>query len=290
MTKYASRKSVAVASAKLKHLQAAPEALHADGLERVRAFCATHVQDLVPETMTAQERIDAGLVMLALAGSVLRQHKRAEHADLVRALIPEHTRQLAGIVKDIVSVTESVQESLGERHWARSAQLRHMGADGHFLTHECALKLRLCRYFERAGGELMRCMARAWRLLARHGAAYNAWSMGWPVLLCDLNDARHRRVAHLAHELAAGDLAIVSAPIAGDVHAQLTRTLAVVEDELGAMSALIGRFAPVVLLERRLGGWTVTFPTAAVHARVLEDKRLPALARAMAACMSEAKK
>ena len=121
-------------------------------------------------------------------------------------------------------------------------------------------------------------------VLARQGRAYAAWNSGYPVFLCDLNVPEHRAAAESLYDAASAELVVISPAPRADVQKKLPKFLLVVEDEQGLFEWLTQNSGTVLLLERRLGGWTVTFPTGRVDPRELKKKSHPKIAAALARC------
>ena len=310
MTRYSKRRAVAVTAERLAACAEQPQNHRVDPAA-VSAFARAHMRFVEVNEMTEGEASDFGIVALALAGRAMREIRKKVQQEpcegvgpaerfaqiLAEELLPLDVKHLEGALKDTERATEVVRNILinnenakvnkrlhTSRLFGRALDETRLAADGHVFTRECALKLRLARYFEKTSSEFDALVHRLFAVLAQNGPAYTAWSMRLPILVCDLNVASHRRAAHLALELAHGALAVVSAPLQAAARTQLAQKMLVVQDRDGLFAAVIGRFAPVMLLERRLGGWTVTFPTGPVDRRLLADKKLPALARSLAAC------
>ena len=124
-------------------------------------------------------------------------------------------------------------------------------------------------------------------LLSRNGTAYAAWSAGWPVFVCDLNNTYERYAAQELLRTCDGAVAVVSRPLSAQTRTILARyapDMAVVTDEAGLLSVLLGNYGTVMLLERRIGGWTVTFPAGGASEKDLKNRKYPGFARALARC------
>ena len=123
--------------------------------------------------------------------------------------------------------------------------------------------------------------------MSRNGTAYAAWSDGWPVFVCDLNRTFERYAAQELLAASQGRLAVVTPPLTPETQVLVARyapEMAVVIDEAGLLSVLLGNYSTVMLLERRIGGWTVTFPAGGASEKDLKNRKYPAFARALARC------
>ena len=149
------------------------------------------------------------------------------------------------------------------------------------------MRLRLVRYYEKTSGEFAQTVHRAMAALSRNGTAYAAWSAGWPVFVCDLNNTYERYAAQELLRTCDGAVAVVSRPLSAQTRTILARyapDMAVVTDEAGLLSVLLGNYGTVMLLERRIGGWTVTFPAGGASEKDLKNRKYPGFARALARC------
>lgn len=149
------------------------------------------------------------------------------------------------------------------------------------------MRLRLVRYYEKTSGEFASSIHRAMAALSRNGTAYAAWSAGWPVFVCDLNRTFERYAAQELLAASQGRLAVVTPPLTPETQVLVARyapEMAVVIDEAGLLSVLLGNYSTVMLLERRIGGWTVTFPAGGASEKDLKNRKYPAFARALARC------
>ncbi len=182
----------------------------------------------------------------------------------------------------------SRQPEHGSQLFSRSLAGFQFGFDGHWMTRETAARLRLVRYFEKTSGEFSLFVRRAWTHLAHHGAASLAWQSGFPIFICDLNKAAHLEAAAVIHNMAHGEAVIVTPRVSQEIRRQhVPRTLLVVEDPVGAFAAIAGNYGSVMLLERRIGGWTVTFPAGRAPARELSKSTYGKLPLALARCAPE---
>lgn len=281
-------------------------------------------QCLWGKDIQALETIDAsdvGLLALALSGWVIK-HAKAMHAanlaqaksedqkvaaqmahpivDIFKDSLPLDFYRLQGTLKDLIDfapmyarfAAKSDTTNLGVKalQQNKSALLSHStymtdwGCDGHPWSREVTARLRLTRFFEKTTGEFAKFLAQAFTALVKNGPAYIAWSSNFPVLIADMNETNHRRLANLLCEQCHGECVVVGPSVANDARGQLDHRLLTVADTAGIFQTMAGAFAPAMLLERRLGGWTVTFPCGEIDARDLTNPKLPALARALAQC------
>jgi hypothetical protein len=185
------------------------------------------------------------------------------------------------------SVTRTLTELFRDDAPERRRTAFRSGYDGELLTREQAVKLRLVRFFETATSDLSRLAASAYQMMTRqNGQAYLGWTRRLPLFLCDLSNPRHRLAAINLSEIALGDLIVITPRLSDEVRRIMVRhekRCLTVEDPAGLFAAVIGNYGNPMLLERRLGGWTVTFPLGSVEKAVLADRKLPAWARSLAA-------
>lgn len=189
------------------------------------------------------------------------------------------------------AASRSVERTLSELFRADAPERRRTayrtGYDGELLTREQAVRLRLVRFFETATSDLARLAASAYQMMTRqNGQAYLGWTRRLPIFLCDLGNPRHRLAAINLSEVALGELIVVTPRMTDDVRRIMVRhekRCLTVEDPAGLFAAVIGNYGSPLLLERRLGGWTITFPLGRVEKAVLTDRKLPLWARSLAA-------
>lgn len=172
----------------------------------------------------------------------------------------------------------------GESLFSRDLARFQFGFDGHWMTRETAARLRLVRYYEKASSDFSRFVRRAWGLLSQQGAAYMAWQSNFPILVCDLNIPAHREAALVLFEACHGEAVVVTPAFDARLRAAFPSALLVVEDNTQAFAAIAGNYGVVMLLEKRIGGWTVTFPAGAVALRELTKTRYGKLPVALAMC------
>lgn len=172
----------------------------------------------------------------------------------------------------------------GESLFSRDLARFQFGFDGHWMTRETAARLRLVRYYEKASSDFSRFVRRAWGLLSQQGAAYMAWQSNFPILVCDLNIPAHREAALVLFEACHGEAVVVTPAFDARLRAAFPSALLVVEDNTQAFAAIAGNYGVVMLLEKRIGGWTVTFPAGAVAPRELTKTSYGKLPVALALC------
>lgn len=268
------------------------------------------------QELTVTQASDVGILALTLAAHVmkkadekhaqaLREAKTEEEkllahvhhplGEILHETMPLNPSHLKGALKDLIrwasvyaklaAGNRSQNRNQGvETLFAPSAYMTDWGCDGHPWSRETSARLRLTRFFEKTSSTFARFLSSAFTQLVKNGPAYMAWSANFPVFLCDLTKPSHRHCAHLLCEQCHGECVIVTRACDAQTQKQLAKRLLVVVDREGVFEALAGKFAPAMLLERRLGGWTVTFPCGEVKRQDLESKKYPALARALAFC------
>ena len=199
---------------------------------------------------------------------------------------PEAAGDLASSKTDLEKGVPQPEEEPEHAHrlFGRSLARYQFGFDGHWMTRETASRLRLVRYYEKTSGAFAAFVHRAFAVLAQQGAAYMAWSSHFPILICDLNRPAHREAAAVLTEAAHGEAAVVTRPMTRESARALPKGLLVLEDRQGVFEKIAGGFASVMLLERRIGGWTVTFPAGRVPARELKKSVYGKLPLALARC------
>lgn len=273
-----------------------------------RDFTATSLW--VPETqaMPVATASDLGVLALSLVRHLLEPIKakalrepeaaKDELTVLFAALPVPDARDLTQTVKDLKNLTPGFRQMLQTKSGRKTMKLNahyfgasvtafQSGYDGHWITREAALRLRLVRYYEKTSGEFASSVHRAMAALSRNGTAYAAWSAGWPVFVCDLNRTFERYAAQELLAASQGRLAVVTPPLTPETQVLVARyapEMAVVIDEAGLLSVLLGNYSTVMLLERRIGGWTVTFPAGGASEKDLRNRKYPAFARALARC------
>lgn len=310
MTKYHSRAEINQNTARmdLDDRRDAKNAVHDPS--PARDFAAASLWTPETRAMPVSTASDMGVLALAIVGHVLAPLKEAARRDakaaqegllsLFKALEAPDARTMAATVRDLKGLTSTYRLVLESRAGRRGMKLNSQyfgasvtafqsGYDGHWITREAALRLRLVRYYEKTSGAFAGCVHRAMAALSRNGTAYAAWSAGWPVFVCDLNRTLERYAAQELMRAAQGRLVVVSRPVSAETQSLIARyapDMVVVSDEEGLFAALIGNYGTVMLLERRIGGWTVTFPAGGAAERELKNKKYPGFARALARCAS----
>lgn len=220
----------------------------------------------VPETqaMPVGTASDMGVLALSLVRHLLdpikaKAVKNPEQAQndlaaLFAALSVPDAKELTATVKDLKSLTAGFRQmleakrgrnglKLNSQYFGASVSAFQSGYDGHWITREAALRLRLVRYYEKTSGEFAQTVHRAMAALSRNGTAYAAWSAGWPVFVCDLNNTYERYAAQELLRTCDGAVAVVSRPLSAQTRTILARyapDMAVVTDEAGLLSVLLG--------------------------------------------------
>lgn len=165
-----------------------------------------------------------------------------------------------------------------------------IGTDGHPLTREAAANLNLARHFEPISEEFSILIARIFANLTCYGAAYRAWERRLPLLICNLEFAFHVRVARELVKIEPSGFALVSPSIPANVRTAFAKevegsSLFLIEDKDHLFEAILGlASSDIYLLERRLSGWSLTYPLGNPSQKTLQSRRIPAWARAMAVC------
>ena len=251
---------------------------------------------------------DLGVLALTLVSHVLsplkatakRDGKAAQEAllELFKSLPVPDAKSLNTTVTDLKTLTAAFRLMLEGRSGKKGFKLNgqyfgasvtafQTGYDGHWITREAALRLRLVRYFEKTSGEFAKCLARAMAALSRNGTAYAAWSAGWPVFVCDLNNTLERYAAQELMSAARGEVAVVTKPLTIETQATVAKWckgMVIIRDEAGLLHTLLGGYGTVMLLEKRIGGWTLTFPAGGAAEGDLKNKKYPGFARALSRC------
>lgn len=308
MTKYHSRAEINQNTAKMDADDRRRGGVCASDCSAARDFAASALWTPITRDMAVSTASDLGVLALALVGHVLAPLKSMAKTDpkaaqqalleLFKALPVPDARTMSGTVKDLQGLSGTYRlllESRGPRkglklnsqYFGASVTAFQTGYDGHWITREAALRLRLVRYYEKTSGAFAGCAHRAMAALSRNGTAYAAWSAGWPVFVCDLNRTYERYAAQELMRAANGQIAVVSPALTAQTQALIARyaaEMAVVIDEEGLLGTLLGNYGTVMLLERRIGGWTVTFPAGGASERELKNKKYPGFARALARC------
>ena len=212
-----------------------------------------------------------------------------DDAALLAALVPlsESLRETHATLRVFSRATDALLPNIGRRETARATRFE-IGSDGHAVTREVCARLNLARHYERASGEFASLIERIVKALASCGPAYGLWEARTPLLFCNANLSSHRRVAREMARLEASGVALVTPPllekaqkeVAGDA---ALKTLTVLTDREGLLHELLAPGnPPIFLLERRLGGWTLTYPLGGADPREARNRKLPAWARALA--------
>ena len=272
---------------------------------------------------------DVGILALALAGLTLKTVREScgiEKKDSDAALdallslfdltLPLEMRKINGALKDLVRLAPIYRGYASEQHkvlkaklkaagrqkhnhlaedehegqlFARSLARYQFGYDGHWMTRETAARLKLVRYFEKTSGAFASRVRTCYMLLARQGRAYAAWNSGYPVFLCDLNVPEHLAAAISLYDAAHGEIVVISRAPGVEIRPKLPSYMLVIDDEQGLFEWITQNSGTVLLLERRLGGWTVTFPGGRVNPKEVKKKSHPAIALALARCAPKTK-
>ena len=167
--------------------------------------------------------------------------------------------------------------------------LWQFGYDGHPITRETAQKLGIIRRFETVSSDFAQLMHRAYLAAAGCGPAYTGWSARMPLLVCDLANPLHVEMVRAMAPAARGEIVIVSAAVPPEARRRMPEAATlVVEDAGGILTTLFAAGGNALLLERRLEGWTVTYPAGAMEKRALSDPSIPAHWRLFARCTEKA--
>ncbi len=293
----------------------------AEGLDQGDVFDATrfaqrHFSASMTKAWTVKESESIGLLALSLAGWVLKSARvmQTEKSNetpmqkgkkapvnetllgIFKETLPLKLANLEGALKELSRIAPHfetlVRATAGEKAmdehsdgiFSAATLAYRLGCDGHPFSRETAMRLRLTRYFEKTSSEFARFLSQAYAVLAKNGTAYLAWTSNFPVFICDLNEVNHQRCANLLVEQCHGEVVMITPTLKARSHMKLASKMLVVDDESGIFRAMAGDFAPAMLLERRLGGWTVTYPCGHVSESELKKASHPALARALALC------
>ena len=165
-----------------------------------------------------------------------------------------------------------------------------IGTDGHPLTREVAANLNIARHFEGLSGDFALLITRVFAAITHYGVAYGAWERRLPLLICNLERASHIRAAIELSRIERGGVALLSEVIPNEVRVMFSSDAATnltpfIEDKGGVFRNLIGiDQSDIFLVERRLGGWSITYPLGGVAREKLQNRRYPKWARALAAC------
>lgn len=212
-----------------------------------------------------------------------------DDAALLTALVPlsENLCETHATLRAFSRATDALLSRVSRREAARATRFE-IGSDGHAVTREACARLNLARHYERASGEFADLIERIVQALASWGPAYGLWEARTPLLFCNANLSSHRRVAREMARLEAGGVALVTPPLlekaqkdmAGDA---ALKNLPVLIDREGLLHELLAPGnPPIFLLERRLAGWTLTYPLGGADPREARNRKLPAWARALA--------
>ena len=193
------------------------------------------------------------------------------------------------LLTSLMRVTNAVSSGAIERI-KRERSTFEIGTDGHPLTREVAANLNIARHFEEISGDFSLLLTRVFAAITHYGVAYGAWERRLPMLICNLERVSHVRAAAELSSLERGGITLLSESIPNAVRAQFsaareTNLTPFIEDKSGVFRNLIGIDASdIFLIERRLGGWSITYPLGGVDPEKLKNRRYPKWARALAAC------
>lgn len=212
-----------------------------------------------------------------------------DDAVLLTALVPlsENLRETHATLRAFSRATEALLSRVSRRETARATRFE-IGSDGHAVTREVCARLNLARHYERASGEFAGFIERIVKALATCGPAYGLWEARTPLLFCNANLSSHRRAAREMARLEASGVALVTPLLLEKAQTELAsdaalKTLTVLIDREGLLHELLAPGnPPIFLLERRLGGWTLTYPLGGADPREARNRKLPAWARALA--------
>ena len=224
--------------------------------------------DLLPEkvsAVTAKAANDAAAVLSEVTGDVTLQDTRR-----AMLLIAAACRRM-----------DNPLDLKTNHQWA----LWNFGYEGHPMTRETAQKLGIIRRFENVSTEFAVLMHRTWIRTVQQGVAITAWSDRLPILICDLTNPLHEEMADAMFRAGDHEVMIVSKNIPPSSRQRWWQYRHhLVEDHLQFMTGIFGAGGGVALIERRLEGWTVTFPTGVITVESLKDKKIPKHWRLFARC------
>ena len=163
-----------------------------------------------------------------------------------------------------------------------------IGTDGHPLTREAAANLNLARHYELISEDFGILISRVFASLTRYGQAYCAWEKRLPLLICNLEKEEHVRVARELIRIEPSGIGLVSRAIPQGVRILFaneieSQELFLIEDKENLFQTILGiENRDIFLLERRLGGWTLTYPLGNPSEKALYSRKIPVWAREMA--------
>ncbi len=229
------------------------------------------------------------LSIVSLWGKGLSESSSIERKALhLQAEVKElQKRGAAHILRDLEKILALTSPALTSN---RRRTAFEIGTDGHPLTREAAVNLNLARHFEPISEEFSILIARIFANLTRYGAAYRAWERRLPLLICNLEKVQHVRVARELVRIEPSGIALISPSIPQNVRTGFAKevegnSLFLIEDKENLFETILGvKTSDIYLLERRLSGWSLTYPLGNPSQKSLDSRRIPAWARAMALC------
>lgn len=244
-------------------------------------------------TSLPREKLHAmGLLVLSIVslwGKALSKEPNIafQAAELQREEKELQKRGAAHILRDLEKILTLTSPALTSNRRRTSFEI---GTDGHPLTREAAVNLNLARHFEPISEEFSILIARIFANLTRYGAAYRAWERRLPLLICNLEKVQHVRVARELVHIEPSGIALVSPTIPRNVRTGFIKevegnSLFLIEDKENLFETILGvTTSDIYLLERRLSGWSLTYPLGNPSQKSLNSRRIPAWARLMALC------
>lgn len=229
------------------------------------------------------------LALAALADWVAKEKIPLTGEVLTEALSQLHPsrRTMQGVLTAFSRAAGSLVSQTSSGRLSRERRFE-IGSDGHSLTREACANLNLARHYEAASGDFSSLIGRIVRALAKQGPAYTVWETRVPLLLCHASLFSHRKVVRELARFDPAGLALITPPLnpqaSHDLGADASfKSVRVLVDSRGLLADLLGPgSSTIVLLERRLGGWTLTYPLGGADPRERRNRRYPAWARALA--------
>ena len=291
MTKYLSRKESRSTAGRYVKIHSRDWGFSEDAAGAARLAAG------LPEAFTRGSAAHVGRVLLATAGLTLAALELFPKAGGVTAGAGEAAAMklesmTAGMTDDDVRRTllllaeaaKTMKNPLDPKlnhQWA----LWQFGYEGHPLNRETAQKLGIIRRFEKVSGDMAALMHKAFVAAVGHGPALAAWQARLPLLICDLTRPLHGELVRQMLPAAKNELIIVSREIPTAVRHRFYGSDALfAEDRAGILTGLFAGQGNALLMERRMEGWTVTFPVGVMEKSALTDRAIPAHWRVFARC------
>lgn len=249
-------------------------------------------------SMTPAREIMFGCLLMHLASIGLRSLQIdpsdvtktiAGKTEVLESALKRPSIPRVALIHCLVSILTKIEEKV-RKNFLKKLEPYLFGNDGHPLTREAAAALKLVRVYEPVSSDFSAILAKVFASMQYIYSDYRIWFERYPLFCCDLTNATHREAARRMVEATNGDIAIITPRIPKEIQEQMRTEFGpdvkfkIAFDHDNLVAQLLALRAPAVLIERRFGGWTLTYPLGHPDLRELNKPIYPSWIRSLARC------